>query len=74
MGWASGSILFSDIIEALIKNIEDEEVREVIYKSIIPAFEDMDCDTLDECKEIDDAFDNVYRDMYPEEDIEDEEE
>ena len=66
MGWSSGSRLMSDIIESLLEHVEDEEARRNIYLEIISAFEDADADTLDECLEEDEAFDEAYRELHPE--------
>lgn len=76
MSWSSGSVMFSAIVEAMKENVEDSEVREVIYNILIDVFEDYHCATLDECVGSDYAFDNVYECRYPSEDeeIEDEDE
>ena len=67
MGWSSGSTLFSDIINILNNNDIDDTTRKSIYDDMIPAFEDVDCDTLDECLGKDKQFDLAYREYYPEE-------
>lgn len=75
MGWARGSRIMTEIIEAAKDTISDDAERLDLYKIMIDIFEDHDCDTLDECLEIDDIFDEAYEEMHPEEDdlIEDEE-
>jgi hypothetical protein len=73
MGWASGSGLFSDVIRILQKSVKEESVRKKIYKELISAFEDMDCDTLDECVEKDNAFDDVWEWLHPDDEYTDEE-
>jgi hypothetical protein len=65
MGWASGSSLFSDIIEAVNDCDIDEETRISLYEKLIPIFEDEDCDTLQECLGEDSSFDKVYYTLYP---------
>jgi hypothetical protein len=65
MGWASGSSLFSDIIEAVNDCDIDEETRISLYEKLIPIFEDEDCDTLQECLGEDSSFDKVYHTLYP---------
>ena len=65
MGWASGSSLFSDIIEAINDCDVDDETRHMLYEKLIPIFEDEDCDTLQECLGQDSAFDKVYYTLYP---------
>ena len=66
MGWASGSTLFSQIIEGVKPVVSDKEMRKAIYRPIIEAFEDADWDTLDECEGEDEAYDEVVREMHPE--------
>lgn len=56
MGWSSGSPLMIDIIGIIKKKLKNEEIRERIYKDLIVCFEDMDCDTLDECVGTDKVF------------------
>lgn len=75
MGWASGSRMMSEIIESIMENVSDEAEREDLYSDLIGIFEDFDCDTLHECLEIDEVFDDVYREKYPEDDdVEEEQE
>lgn len=74
MGWASGSSMFSEIIEFLQETIEDDELRKDLYLGLIEIFENRDCDTLHECKGEDDAFDDAFEELYPEDDLTDLEE
>lgn len=66
MGWSSGSRLFNDVIDAMMNHVPDEESRQAVYVELINAFEDFDCDTLDECVGEDDAFDSAIKDVHPE--------
>lgn len=68
MGWASGSSLFSDIIEAINDCDVDDETRYMLYEKLIPIFEDEDCDTLQECLGQDSVYDKVYNSLYPPDD------
>lgn len=65
MSWASGSSLFYDIIEAINDCEIDDETRQQLYQRLIHIFEDEDCNTLRECLGKDNAFDLVYRQLYP---------
>lgn len=65
MGWSTGSSLFSDIIEILKAEIDDEDIREEIYVRMIEVFQDHDCDNLEECLGEDTVFDNVFNNQYP---------
>lgn len=56
MGWASGSELCGEVIQAAKAAIPDAEARWVFYKAIVRAFERYDCDTLRECDDLDKVF------------------
>ena len=68
MGWASGSSLFSDIIEAINDCDVDDETKYMLYEKLITIFEDEDCDTLQECLGQDSVYDKVYNSLYPPDD------
>lgn len=68
MGWGSGCGLFSNVITVIQSNIEDFDTRKSIYEGLMKAFEDFDCDTLDECYGVDPAFDKLWDELYQEED------
>lgn len=68
MGWAGGSRMMGEIIEAITEAVSDEQERVELYSALIDIFEDFDCDTLHECVGEDDDFDEAYREKYPEED------
>lgn len=77
MGWASGSRLLNNVIDVVATNVDDADERVAIYLGLIEAFEDFDCDTIDECLGNDDSFDEAYEEYYgiePEEEFLDEEE
>lgn len=61
MGWGSGSLLFSQIIENVEPHVADVEVRKNIYRPLIDAFRDMDWDTYGECLGEDPAFDEALK-------------
>lgn len=68
MGWGSGSDLLRDIINILNNAELDDDVRKELYDALIPAFQDHDCDTLDECLGKDKQYDLAYKEYFPEED------
>lgn len=72
MSWSNGSQIFSEIIHSLRDSVPEFETRLEIYKQLIQVFEDNDCDTLYECMDEDNAFDEAYLELHP--DDEDEEE
>lgn len=62
MGWSSGSSLFEKLIASVEYNISDFDQRYEVYTDMIGEFEDMDCDTLEECLGLADAFDAAWKD------------
>lgn len=71
MGWASGSSLFADIAEVIADNVTDEDERRTVYDAMIASFMERDCDTLDECFDIDYVLDAALNEAL---DVDDEEE
>ncbi len=65
MGWASGSLLFTDIINILQPEILDKGKRKEVYKKLIEAFQEEDWDTENECLGKDTAYDAALEEMYP---------
>jgi hypothetical protein len=73
MSWGKGSELFSDIVEIIAENVVDDNVCKLIYMRLIESFQNYDCDTLDECTDIDPMLDILLEEMFEsEEDEEDE--
>lgn len=72
MSWSSGSEIFTGLIDVLKDKVDDLPLREEIYQVMIPLFEEQDCDTLYECVGADKAFDNVYTRLYPETQLDEE--
>lgn len=67
MGWSSGSELMRDIISSLNAHGVKNGVQVEIYKDLIRAFENYDCDTLYECIEDDICFKTAYKELNSEE-------
>lgn len=69
MSWASGSILLRNVIDSIetLDNTAHEDLVHV-FKYIIGDFKDADCDTVDECLGVSDAFDEAYYELYPKDD------
>lgn len=57
MGWASGSILMTEIIRSVKTNVPDISIRQKMYKPMIESFFQQDWDTEHEVIGEDDAFD-----------------
>ena len=65
MGWASGSILMSDVIEGLLKKEVAEDVRMTVYEVLIPAMQSRDWDTEMECIDEDEAYQKTLQKLHP---------
>lgn len=66
MGWSSGSQIMSEVISAIQPHMPDENARKEVYKALIPAFEDQDWDTQEECEGEDPAYDAALLELHPE--------
>lgn len=70
MGWASGSEIADAVIEGARAAIPgDVEARKRLFRIVIPALEDADWDTQDECTGTDTAFDDVLAELHPDWDV-----
>jgi hypothetical protein len=66
MGWNTGSSLFDEIIIAANDAELSSDQKRILYERLIPAFENLDADTLDECLGEDEVFDEVLKELNPE--------
>ena len=65
MAWSTGSQIFEEIATVIRANVGDYESRCDIYRELIPIFEDNDAELFDIYKSVDEAFDEVWTEMYP---------
>lgn len=65
MGWSSGSELMTKVIWSAKRHIS-ESSRVEFYKDMINAFESFDCDTLYECLDADEHFNQAFQKLNPE--------
>lgn len=65
MGWASASIIMSDIIRGVSPVVPDKDTRKAIYVPIIKSLEDGDWDTQGECLGEDEAYDEAIKELHP---------
>lgn len=72
MGWSSGSDIAQTLIETLVKEEVEDEVRKAIYIPFLEVMTDHDWDTIDEVMGIDDVFDAVVKEWNPAYDNEEE--
>lgn len=69
MGFSSFSPNAKRLMEIIRDNVDDNEVKDVIFKEFISVFEDMDFDNLDELTGIDPVLDAIiYPDDFDKED------
>lgn len=64
MSWTTGSAIASELINTAMVTFPAPKARTEYYKSLIEIFTDFDCDTLDECLGVDEAFDEAYEEVY----------
>jgi hypothetical protein len=66
MSWKSGSSLMENIIGDFIEQFPDD-LRKEIYEILINNFENFDCDTLYQCCDDDEAFEEAFYSIHPDE-------
>lgn len=72
--WSTGTSIFEEIAAVLRANIPDYESRIDIYRELISIFEDNGAELYDVYESVDEAFDDVWRELYPDNDYDDDEE
>jgi len=65
MGWSGGTRIACDMIRSIEDNVDLQYTRVKIYKELIATLEDEDCDNLEECIGISDAFDEALEEYSP---------
>ena len=60
------TVLLEDIIENLMRNVEDDDQREMIYNDMIQPLEAAGFEDFTEVLGFDSIFDKVYVEHYPE--------
>lgn len=63
--WSAGSQIFEEIATVIRANVSDYEARCDVYREIIPIFEDNGAELHDIYESVDEAFDEVWSEMYP---------
>lgn len=66
MGWAGGSHLMQEIIDVLNEVGVEDSQKKTIYSKLIEAFQNEDCDTLEECLGEDKVYDEALQAADPE--------
>lgn len=75
MAFNNGSQILDQIIENLVDSDVSYDDRKIVYEILLEVFEDFDAKNLQECLDMDKAWDEVWNEKYPPEveDYEDEE-
>ena len=59
----------SQILGQILENLTDSDVsyddRKIVYEVLLEVFEDFDAKNLQECLDIDPAFDEIWNEKYP---------
>jgi len=64
MGWSGGSEIIAALSESLSRLGIGDNDRCCIYTDMVRIVLDRDCDTLDECRGLDEELDYVIDDMW----------
>jgi hypothetical protein len=65
MAWNTGSQILGQVIENLSDSDVSYDDRKIVYEILLEVFEDFDAKNLDECLDIDKAYDEVWNEKYP---------
>jgi hypothetical protein len=60
-----GNQILNQICESLLDSEVSYDDRKIVYEIILGVFEDFESKNLDECLDIDPAFDEVWNEKYP---------
>lgn len=74
MSWSTGSSIFEEVAAVIRSHVSDYADRVDIYSQIIPIFEDYDAELYDIVGSVDEAFDEAWEQLHPEEEVEEYEE
>jgi len=66
MAWSRGSSLFEEVAAVIRGHVADYADRVDIYRQLIPLFEDLDAELYEVYGSVDEAFDEVWSELYPE--------
>jgi hypothetical protein len=62
---AQGTQVLGQILERLSESDVSYDDRKEVYEILLEVFEDFDAKNLEECLDIDAAFDEVWNEKYP---------
>ena len=65
MAFTNGSQIFGQVVEQLVDSDVSYDDRKIVYEVLLEVFEDFDAKNLDECLDLDKAFDEVWNEKYP---------
>jgi hypothetical protein len=64
MAWSQGSQLFEEIASVLRSNVSDYADRIDVYRELVRIFEDHGAELHDVYESVDEAFDEVWNEIY----------
>lgn len=70
MGWNGASHVMSQIIETTEELVANYQTRVELYKNYIEILENEDADTLEECLGESDAYDEAFKHIHPNSELE----
>ena len=65
MAWTTGSQILGQIIENLTDSDVSYDDRKIVYEILLEVFEDFDAKDLEECLDVDKAWDEIWNEKYP---------
>ena len=65
MAFTNGSQIFGQVVENLVDSDVSYDDRKIVYEILLEVFEDFDAKNLEECLDLDKAFDEVWNEKYP---------
>lgn len=65
MAFTNGSQIFGQVVEQLVDSDVSYDDRKIVYEILLEVFEDFDAKNLEECLDIDKAFDEIWNEKYP---------
>lgn len=65
MAFNNGSQILGQILESLESSEVSYDDKKLFYEVVLEVFEDFDAKDLEECLDIDPAFDEVWNEKYP---------
>jgi hypothetical protein len=66
MGWGGGTHVMESLLDSMNEALILSDERRFVYRRMLKTLTDLDWDCVSECLGIDEVFDLVVEEMYPE--------